>query len=152
MELHIPYTMPVINSIEKAKAHHGASVKFEFRAICKTKSGMNIVDFRDFENERFTEDPSKVLSQYMKGVLQTVQCRAIGSPYWMTIFQIKGKKVTMIDMAILEHLTVGTINSTWHNTTLYDQANYKQVNATSWASYAYRYNTPTEAYNQQELA
>lgn len=152
MELHIPYTMPAINSIEKAKAHHGEDVQFEFRTVTKNQAGFGINEYRDFENKKFTEDPSAILAYYMKGVLQTVQCRAIGSDWWMTIFKLKGKKVTMIDIAILENLKVGTINDAYYHTNLYDYANYKAVNAKSWADYAYRYNTPTEAYNQQELA
>ena len=140
--------MPAINSIEKAKAHHGQDVQFEFRTVTKNRAGMGINDYRGFENEKFTKNPAAILSYYMKGVLQTVQCRAIGSEYWMTIFKLKGKKVTMIDMAILENLTVGTINDAYYNTDLYNYANYKAVNAKTWADYAYRYNT----HNQEELA
>lgn len=145
MELHIPYTMPAINSMEKAKALNGQDSQFEFRSVCKTRSGMSIREYRDFENEKFTKDPSAILSYYMKGVLQTVECRVKGSNWWMTIFQLKGKKVTMIDTAILENLTVGTINDAYYNTSLYDQTNYKAVNAKTWADYAYRMN------NQEEL-
>lgn len=142
MELHIPYSMPAITSMDRAKAEYGQDVQFEFRTVTKNQAGMGINDYRDFENKKFTENPAAILSYYMKGVLQTVQCRAIGTEYWMTIFKIKGKKVTMIDTAILENLKVGTINSIWFNTNLYDQANYKAVNASSWDSYAFRYNTP----------
>ena len=142
MELHIPYSMPVITSMDKALEHHGKDAQFEFRTVTKNRSGMGINEYRDFENEGFTKDPSQVLSYYMKGVLQTVQCRVIGEEYWMTIFKLKGKKVTMIDVKILENLKVGQINDAYYNTDLYNQANYKAVNATSWASYAYRMNTP----------
>ena len=147
MELHIPYTMPAINSIEKAKAIHGQDVQFEFRSVTKNRAGFGINDYRDFENEKFTKDPSAILAYYMKGVLQTVQCRPIGTEYWMTIFKLKGKKVTMIDAAILANLKVGTINDAWYHTNLYDYANYKAVNANTWADYAYRYNN----HNQEEL-
>ena len=151
MELHIPYSMPAINSIEKARAHHGKDVQFEFRTVTKNRAGLGINDYRDFENKGFTKDPSAILAYYKKGVLQTVQCRAIGTEHWMTIFKLKGKKVTMIDTAILENLKVGTINDAYYNTDLYNYANYKAVNAKSWADYAYRYNTHTEA-TQEELA
>lgn len=142
MELHIPYSMPVITSMDKALEHHGKDSKFEFRTVTKNRAGYGINEYRDFENEGFTEDPSKILSYYMKGVLQTVQCRVIGSEYWMTIFKLKGKKVTMIDVKILENLKVGQINDAYYNTDLYNQANYKAVNAKTWADYAYRMNTP----------
>jgi hypothetical protein len=143
MELHIPYSMPAINSMDKAIAHNGPDTQFEFRTVCKNRAGYAIREYRDFENERFSKDPSQLLAYYMKGILQTVECRVIGSDYWMTVFQIKGKKVTMIDTKILESLKVGTINQYWHDTTLYSQAQYKSVNSSSWDSYAYRYNTPT---------
>lgn len=146
MELHIPYTMPVINSMEKALAHHGQDSQFEFRSVTKTRAGMSIREYRDFENEKFTKDPSSILSYYMKGVLQTVECRVKGTDWWMTIFQIKGKKVTMIDLAILQNIKVGTINDAWYHTSLYDEAsrNYSKVNAKSWADYAFRYNNQPE--------
>lgn len=140
MELHIPFTMPALNSMDKALAQHGQDAQFEFRTVTKNQAGMGINDYRDFENEKFTKDPSAILGYYMKGVLQTVQARVIGQEYWMTIFKIKGKKVTMVDTAILANLKVGTINQYWYHTNLYDYANYKAVNATNWADYAYRYN------------
>lgn len=142
MELHIPYSMPAINSMEKAIAQHGPNAQFEFRTVTKNRAGYGINEYRDFENEKFTKDPSQVLNYYMKGVLQTVQCRVIGTEWWMTIFQLKGKKVTMIDTKILENLKVGTINSAWYHTELYNYANYKAVNANNWGDYAYRMNTP----------
>lgn len=142
MELHIPYSMPALHSIDKALAEHGQDAKFEFRTVTKNRSGYGINEYRDFENEKFTKDPSQVLSYYMKGVLQTVECRVIGEKYWMTIFKLKGKKVTMIDVKILENLKVGQINDAYYNTDLYNYANYKAVNAKTWADYAYRMNTP----------
>ena len=134
--------MPALNSMEKAIAHHGPNTQFEFRTVTKNRAGYGINEYRDFENEKFSKDHSQILSYYMKGVLQTVQCRVIGEDYWLTIFKLKGKKVTMIDIKILENLKVGQINDAYYNTDLYNYANYKAVNAKTWADYAYRMNNP----------
>ena len=140
MELVIPFNMPVIDTMSKAKEQHGEDAQFEFRAVSKTKGGMAIVDFRDFENKRFTENPSSILGYFKKGALQSVDMRVIGTDYWFTAFRRTGKKINMIDKALLQDLKVGTINSTWYNTDLYNYAQYKLVNAKTWDSYAYRMN------------
>ena len=142
MELVIPFTMPVIDTMSKAKEQHGEDAQFEFRAVSKTRGGMAIVDFRDFENKRFTENPSRILGYFKKGALQSVDMRVIGTDYWFTAFRRTGKKINMIDKALLQDLKVGTINQLWYNTELYSQGQYSRVNSKTWDSYAYRMNTP----------
>jgi hypothetical protein len=132
-------TLSTTNSMARAIDMYNTN-EFEFRAVTKTKIGMGIVDFRDFENKAFSKDPSQLLAYFKKGVLQTVEAKAKGSDYWMRVFKRKGKKITLIDRHMLYNLTVGTINSAWHDTNLYSWEQYKATNTSSWASYAYRYN------------
>ena len=79
---------------------------------------------------------------FKKGALQTTEVQIEGSDYWFTVFARAGKKVYLIDEAILEDLTVGTINAYFNNTNLYNQAQYNEVNAATWASKAYVMNEP----------
>ena len=125
-------TLP-INTVEFIKGNKG-----QFRAISKVRAGfLTTVDFRDFENESFSNDPSQVLGYFKKGALQTVEFKAEGSDYWMTVFARVGKKIKLIDVDILKGLKVGTINSMWFNTELYSSYQYKAVNAKTWDSMAF---------------
>ena len=116
----------------------------EFRHIVKTKLGMTCCNARDFDNPRMMEHPESIISGYKQGVLQTVQFNPSGTDIWLTIFSRTGKKVKLIDESILVNLTVGTINSMYYNTNLYDQYQYKAVNSKSWASMAYKMNEEVE--------
>lgn len=133
------YNLPVIGSMARAIEYHNSN-EFEFRAVCKNKTGMGIVDFRDFEHKAFSKCPASILQYFKKGALQTVEARVKGSEHWMTVFKRQGKKVTLIDKHLLYDLKVGTINSLWDNTNLYNWQQYKVCNTSSWDSYAYRYN------------
>lgn len=122
-----------LNTVNFIKGNKG-----EFRAISKARGGfLTISDFRDFENKSFSENPSRVLNQYKKGVLQTVEFKAEGSDYWITVFARVGKKIKVVDVDILKTIKVGTINSLWFNTELYNSYQYKAVNAKSWESMAF---------------
>ena len=116
----------------------------KFRSIVKTKLGMTCVDARDFDNPRMMENPECIISGYKQGALQTVQFNPSGTDTWSTIFSRTGKKVKLIDESILVNLTVGTINSMYYNTNLYDHHQYKAVNSKSWASMAYKMNEEVE--------
>ena len=116
----------------------------KFRSIVKTKLGMTCVDSRDFDNPRMMENPECCISGYHTNVLQTVQFCPDGTDTWLTIFSRTGKKVKLIDESILVNLTVGTINSMYYNTNLYDHHQYKAVNSKSWASMAYKMNEEVE--------
>ena len=115
----------------------------EFRHIVKTKLGMTCCDARDFDNPRMCEHPSSTITGYKKGVLQTVQFKPDGCNFWLTIFSRTGTKVKLIDESILIDLKVGHINGMFYNTNLYSNEQYKSVNATSWASMAYKENLIT---------
>lgn len=112
----------------------------KFRMVVKTKLGMTVCDARDFDNPRIMANPECAISGYKKGALQTVQFQPEGSDFWLTVFSRTGKKVKLIDETILVNLTVGTINSMFYNTNLYNYAQYKAVNSSTWASYAYQNN------------
>ena len=125
-------TLP-INTVEFIKGNKG-----QFRAISKVRAGfLTTVDFRDFENESFSNNPANVLGYFKKGALQTVEFKAEGSEYWVTVFARVGKKIKLVDVDILKGLKVGTINSTWFNTELYSSNQYTAVNAKTWDSMAF---------------
>jgi hypothetical protein len=117
--------------------------KGEFRVITKNRhTGMGCHNLRDFENERYCENPSNILAMYKKGALQTIEFKPEGSDYWFRVFSRTGKKIHMIDQKMLLGLTVGTINSMWFNTELYNHRQYQAVNSATWASYAFQMNEP----------
>ena len=111
--------------------------KGEFRHIVKTKLGMTCVDARDFDNVRMNEHPESIISGYKRGALQTVEFKAEGSDIWLTVFSRTGKKVKLMDEAIMRDLTVGTINGMFDSTNLMDMNQYRAVNSKSWASMAF---------------
>ena len=115
----------------------------KFRFVSKCRGGfMTVSDNRDFDNPRFMANPESLLNQYKKGALYTIQFQPEGSEYWLTIFARTGKKTNLIDESILVNLTVGTINSLWYTSDLYDHRQYQAVNSKTWASYAYQMNQP----------
>ncbi len=109
----------------------------EFRHIVKTNLGMTCCDARDFDNVRMYKFPESIISGYKRGVLQTVQFKPEGSGVWLTVFSRTGKKVKLMDEAIMRNLTVGTINGMFDNTNLMDMRQYKAVNSKTWASMAF---------------
>lgn len=104
----------------------------EYRVIVKVRAGFLSV----VENSRDTNAIS-LIESYKPGAIQAIEFRAEGSKTWMTVFGLKGKKVAIIDDEILSELRVGHINSYFQKTDLYDQMQYKAVNAKSWADFAF---------------
>lgn len=96
-----------------------------FQAVVKVPAGFVVA------YEIGSDIPS--LSKWKKGSLQTLQFKKEGSPAWLTVFARKGNKVMYIDKAIAEKVEVGTINQLFYNTNLMDQAQYRSVNAKTWA-------------------
>jgi hypothetical protein len=103
-----------------------------FQAITKVPAGFMIAA------EIGSELPS--LNRWKKGALQTIQFKAEGTSHWTTVFAKKGNKVMVIDKAITETITVGTINQLFYNTNLMDHNQYKAVNAKTWADKAFLLN------------
>ena len=117
-----------INTVNFIKGNKG-----QFRAITKVKGGfMTVSDFNEHNNELFSKNPSSVLGWYKKGALQTVEFKPEGSNYWLTVFARVGKKIKLVDKDILKDLKVGTINSLWFNTELYNYQQYSVVKAKNW--------------------
>jgi hypothetical protein len=105
---------------------------------------MGCHEAQDFEHDRLFNNPESIISGYQKGVLQAVEFQPTGSDYWFKVFSRTGKRIHLIDTTILVNLTVGTINSLYYNTELYNQNQYAHVNSKTWASWAYRMNEPVE--------
>ena len=96
-----------------------------FQAITKVQAGFMVA------YEIGSDLPS--LNGWKKGALKSLQFKAEGTNHWMTVFAKKGTKVILLDEKIAETITVGTINSLFYNTNLYDQNQYKAVGAKTWA-------------------
>ena len=113
------------------------------RFISKSRAGfMTIVDAKEWDIQGYNDHPERLIAGFKKGALQTVEVQFEASDYYFTVFARQGKKIHMIDEAILADLTVGTINAYFNNTNLYNQAQYNEVNAATWASKAYVMNEP----------
>jgi hypothetical protein len=108
----------------------------EFRFVLKGRNGFSISTASPSANATFNMDLEMTLALGKKGVVQTVEFKAEDSEYWFPIFKRKGKKI-QIDRELLNVLTVGTINSLFLNTELYDQTQYKLNGAKTWADLAY---------------
>jgi len=80
------------------------------------------------------------LNRWKKGALQTIQFQPEGSKAWLTVFARKGSKILIMDLQIAEQLEVGTINSLFYNTNLYDQGQYQAMRAKTWADKAFLLN------------
>jgi len=117
-----------------------------YRFIAKCRAGfMSCSEARPFDNEHYQKCPESLMTAYKPGSLQTIEFQPEGTDHWLTVFARKGKKICVIDRTILESLTVGTINTYWLNTELYDQAAYSRNGARTWADKAYVKNQPQAA-------
>jgi hypothetical protein len=77
------------------------------------------------------------LGWFNKGDIQSVEFKAEGTKYWLTVFARVGKKIKMVDEDILRGLKVGVLNPLFSNTDLYSQHQYQSVNAKTWDSFAF---------------
>ena len=110
--------------------------KGEFRFVLKQANGLGISVASPTMNATFNTHLELTLSMGKKGVVQTVEFKAEDGEHWFPIFKRKGKKI-QIDRELLNVLTVGTINSLFLNTELYNQEQYKLNGAKTWADLAY---------------
>jgi hypothetical protein len=117
--------------------------KGTFRAIVKVKAGfMTVVDDLGIEANWGRKDWNSaidVFRSFKKGALQSIQFKPdnVDTAGWLTIFARTGNKVKLIDNELLASLEVGDINQDWSNTNLYNQNQYKAVNAKFWACKAF---------------
>ena len=105
--------------------------KGTFRAIVKVKAGF----YSSVNCEKDTL--AGVVSRFKKGALQTVEFIPEGANYPLTVFAKKGKNIVLADEALLQEMTVGVINGLFYDSNLIDQAQYKAVNAKTWADKAF---------------
>jgi len=125
----------IINITDINKVNYIRGNKGQFRVISKCKAGfMTVSEFNSHVDETFSNDPSQVLGWFKKGALQTVEFKAEGSNYWLTVFARVGKKIKLIDEDMMKGLKVGVVNSLWFNTELYNHNQYKMVKAKTWDS------------------
>jgi hypothetical protein len=117
----------------------------KFRFITKTKAGwMTTSDLRDKENEFYIKNLNGLLTRFVEGALQTIQFCPEGGDYYLTVFAKVGKKVKLIDEAILRDIEVATINEYFSKTNLMNQDQYRMVNAKTWVDKAFVMNEYTE--------
>jgi hypothetical protein len=109
--------------------------KGTFRAIVKVQAG--------FYSSVNCDNASlaSVVRRFKKGALQTVEFIPEGSDYPLTVFAKKGKNIVLADEALLQEMTVGDINGLFYDSNLYDSAQYKAVNAKTWADKAFVINS-----------
>jgi hypothetical protein len=100
-----------------------------YRAITKCQAGFMCSSDREYNS------PYEAFRSYKLKSLHSIAYVSDGG-YALTLYARNGKKV-WINSQILSELTVGDINQDLHNTALYNQFQYKAVNAKSWASKAY---------------
>jgi len=109
--------------------------KGTFRAIVKHRVGV-------YSSVNCDKDTLPgVVSRFKKGALQTVEFIPEGTNYLLTVFAKKGKNVILADEALLKDMTVGVINGLFYDSNLCDQAQYKAVNAKTWADKAFVINS-----------
>ena len=105
--------------------------KGTFRAIVKVQAGF--YSCVNCDNDTL----ARVVRRFKKGALQTVEFIPEGANYPLTVFAKKGKNIVLADEALLKEMTVGDINALYSGSNLYDQAQYKAVNAKTWADKAF---------------
>ena len=109
--------------------------KGSFRAIVKVQAGF----YSSVNCDNATL--ASVVRRFKKGALQTVEFIPEGTTYPLTVFAKKGKNIILADEALLKEMTVGDINGLYSNSNLCDQAQYKAVNAKTWADKAFVINS-----------
>jgi len=109
--------------------------KGTFRAIVKVQAGFYSSVNCD------SNSLASVVRRFRKGALQTVEFIPEGADYPLTVFAKKGKNIILADEALLKEMTVGDINGLFYDSNLYDQAQYKAVNAKTWADKAFVINS-----------
>ena len=105
--------------------------KGTFRAIVKVQAGF----YSSVNCEKDTL--AGVVSRFKKGALQNVEFTPEGVNYPLTVFAKKGKNIVLADKSLLQEMTVGDINGLYSESNLMDLAQYKAVNAKTWADKAF---------------
>ena len=106
--------------------------KGTYRVITKCQAGFMV------SSEVEAGSPIEAFRRYKAKAIQSIAFMLNGG-HPITVYARTGKKVWATEQ-ILSEMTVGDINQDLTNTALYDQAQYKAVNAKTWASKAYMIN------------
>ena len=113
----------------------------EYRAIVKVRAGFIIVvDDLGLKNKwgkKQWNSAMDVFRGFKKGALQTIEFKAEGTDYWLTVFARKTNKIILMDKQMFMDMKVGDINQDWSNTNLYSQTNYKICKAKTWDDKAF---------------
>lgn len=120
--------LQVLNYGESFQAGKG-----EYRVITKCRAGYLVTSVVQ------ADSPISAFRRYKPKAIQSIMLvrpMSDGSTYDFTVYARNGKKVWATE-EFLSEVEVGDINQDLHNTALYDQTQYKAVNANSWASKAY---------------
>jgi hypothetical protein len=103
--------------------------KGTYRVIIKFPSGFMVSS--DIE----ADSAIQAFRHYKPKAIQSIAfLNSTGYP--ITVYARAGKKVWASE-CFLSEVTVGDINQSLHNTALYDQGQYKTVNAKTWDDKAY---------------
>lgn len=100
-----------------------------YRVITKCQAGFMV------SSEVEAGSPIEAFRRYKPKAIQSIAFLLNGG-HPITVFARTGKKVWATEQ-ILSEMTVADINQELTNTALYDQAQYKAVNAKTWADKAY---------------
>ena len=112
----------------------------QYRVITKCQAGFMVSSVVK------AKSPVAAFRQYKPKAIQSIafiKPMKDGSTYDFTVYARNGKKVWASE-EFLSEVTVGDINQDLHNTALYNQYQYKAVNAKSWACKAYVMNEEKE--------
>lgn len=133
----------LINTTKISTTNYISGQTGKYRFIVKCRAGfLTVVEAREWDNDYYTRLPEALLTAYKKGALHTIEFLPEGANHWLCIFAKKGNKIVLIDEAIMQELTVGTVNQLWYNTNLYSQQQYAAVNSKTWDSKVFVYNEP----------
>ena len=128
--------MTVLNTTNINKVAFIGERKGTYRAIVKVRAGF-VSGVDDSISAPRWKRAIDVFRSFKKGALQTIEFKPEGSDYWLTVFAKKGTRVVLMDESMFQDMEVGDINQDWSNTNLYNQDQYKTVNAKTWASKAF---------------
>ena len=131
--------MTIINKTKISQVNFIQDRPGQFRAIVKVSAGfMTVVNDLGLEckwqgGARWKR-AIDVFRSFKKGAIQTIEFKADGTETWLHVFAKAGTKIKFMDDQLFMDIEVGDINQNWTNTNLYDQAQYRIVNAKTWAS------------------
>ena len=105
----------------------------KYRVITKCQAGFMVSSVKQAKSAIDVFRSYKIKAVH--SIARVIDMERIGEQDFM-VYARTGKKV-WIEENMLAEMTVGDINQSLTNTALYSQAQYKAVNAETWASKAY---------------